>query len=104
MARTTDRATDLEEGRAQGPLRVWPWRHRSLLYPRTPQTPSCTWSCCSSSGSRQACAQGGPGEARQGEPEPPSGAPGTCTSSRREPRFPRAGGPQHPEERSLKQE
>ena len=43
-------------------------------------------------------------EACQGEPEPPSGAPSMCASSRREPRFRRAGGPQHPEELSLKQE
>lgn len=69
MAQTSDRATDLEKGRAQGPLQVWPQRRRSL-YPRTPRTPSCTRSCCSSLGSRQPRAQGGHGEARQGDPEP----------------------------------
>lgn len=90
-ARTSDRATDLEKGRAQGPLQVWPRRCRSL-YPRTPRTPSCTRSCRSSLGSRQPWAQGGPGEARQGEPEPLPGAPSACVSSRRESRLRRAGG------------
>ena len=75
MARTSDRATGLEKGRAQGPLWVWPWRHRSL-YPRTPQTPSCMQSCHSLSGSRQAWAQGGPGRPAKGSlshrPEPPA--------------------------------
>ena len=77
MAQTSDRATDPEKGRAQGPFPVWPLR-RSSLYPMTPQTPSCMRSCLSSLGNRQAWVQGGPGRPAKGSlshhPESPAHA------------------------------